>query len=687
MRLFYAVAALLSIYLCSGFALASIPSQPLAQFLQSINVSQSTQNSLSYVNISYKGMSYLLAYDAGSPYLLINQTNGYSLVAGTQQISGIISQYFIAKSLTQVNTTYLSSALYDFNQSSAGPITDCLTETGLNQPNASCTAANFCESCRAVPICGGPQKTPQSLLSVVGYNSPLTTGIQNLQANYTWLVQNITLYNNAVGYLKYPSTAQEGITDLNSAIGSIASITENIYQNPLFPPGPTEPACSPSTPQSQQPWYCVAYGFCQSTTYNYTKLSNLQSYISRINLLNISSGRISQLSQAINSTEQSYAALASAKAALRQRNVILNTTLSGYNTVASGSSALLLNITNQSLSAALQRANANYSKLLENYASANLIPLNSTLKTQYLELKSLYGPLDSAYNNAVSLSLNNTLILLSLGSGESQPPPDVAALSFRQAQLEAELSLKPSNITSVQSGLESVNTAAKSIPQPENPAVGLARQIGAPIATAIIGPSSLQAGIDYAPILSIIPAIIISAAILAALLMFSRNLSKRGKIRRSRSTRRNWKRLFAVVIVVLALYIIGSYVSAVNANSGAPLQVAASAISGAKHVAVAINGTSNPALASCSAKIVSELSNESKNVTSFTINGDACRTGSGISTTDQCLAKFAYEGTPVIILTNSTKNTMSAYSFYGTILSQNGGPGFTSECLAAVLLR
>ncbi len=676
----YSIIAVFILFASVNVALAASNSTtPIDSFLSSFNVSAATERALTYTNITYDGGNYLLAYYSASPYLLINSTSGYSFVLNPTTISAIITPAIVQSSIAKINTTYLSKSLLSYNQSSAASVNDCLVETGLNQPNATCTSANFCETCRSVPVCS-------KVLASVGYGSPFQIGIENFQANYTELRSNLSIYLSAVSSLKSAASAQVGIASLNKAFDNITVITEILYQNPIWTPTQSQGSCNPATPYNQQPWYCVAYGFCETITYNYTMLSNIQNYISRINALPISSTQISSIAQSVSSTENKYASVITASDELKQRNTILNTTLAGYNGILSGADSLSLNISNSTLAAKLAALNANYSVLLNSYASANLTKLNSTLAKQYSSLRAVFLSLNTSYYSALQLSYNNTALLLGLESESSSPSQQVVSLSFKEATLESQLTSKPSDINAVEKNLSALSTQIKAVPHTSDVAGEVSRTLGAPLAVLLLGSSSFSSGVANAPLAATVPSIIISIVILVALFLVYRRLHRHGRIRRSRKTNKNWKMLFVIAAILLLLYIFWSYSAAVAANSSASLPEAASAIGAAKSVAVAINGTSNPSLVACESKIYSILASQSKTVHKITINGEACNTGTGVQTTDSCLGQYAASAVPVIILTNSSRDTLTAYSFYGTVLGQSGNEQFTNSCLASLFL-
>ncbi len=675
-RIYY-VMALLALF---GSANAAGP-HTLNQFLSSFNISNSVISSLTYVNITYNNGNYLLAYSSNSPYLLINATSGFTFVLNPASISSIISATIVKANLKDVNTTYLLKSLQAYNKSSSAPLLDCLQETGLNQPNASCTSQNFCESCRTVPVCA-------QVLSGVGYGSSFQIGIGTLQSNYSHLESNISLYMSSVALLNAGSA--QGIANINKAFANISSITQSLYQNPVFPPpqNANYALCSPSKPATSQPWFCSALGFCQFLTYNYTILGNMQNYLNKIDGLTLSSSQIYAMAQGISTNENNYTAVILASDELKQMNAILNTTLSGYNGIASGSAALLLKINNATLATKLSTANANYTLLLTSYTTVNMTQLSNTIARQYAALKSVYLQLNASYSSAVSTSRNNTALLLELESESSVPQQSAVALSIRETQLSAQLSSRPSDINALSSNFTALNTEIKAVPHSNNLLADMARAIDAPLVSALGGAGSFSSGVREAPLISIIPAIIIAAIILILFYRSFHRLNRRQRIRMHGHARRNWRILSAAVVIVLLIYIIMAYSASVAANGSAPLSAATAAIQASSTVAVAINGTSNPSLVSCENTIASALAHEGKKVIKVTMSGGLCGTVSGaVQTPDQCLAQYASSGVPVIILTNSSFNTITAYSFYGTILSQSGNQQFTDSCLASLFLK
>ncbi len=686
-RFYSVVTSVALVLLFASASAASGSSQSLGQFLSSFNVPPAVQNSLVYTNLTHGSGNYLLAYYNGAPYMLINSTSAYSFVSDPSAISSIISSTIISSSFSKVNVTYLKKSMLAYEMSSQAPLADCLTETGLDQPGASCTKANSCLSCISVPVCS------EVLVGGSQFGGPFQLGIEKLQSDYHGLSSNFSLYFSSVNALS-PSTVQLQIVNIEKSFANISSITQVIYQNPLFPPPASVNYALCSNYGSvtgnftSSNWYCNAFGFCQSITYNYTMLGKMQSYQNKLASLTLSSSQISSMAKGMSTTENGYIQTVVYAQDLALRNKILNTTLLGYNSIVSGAQSLLINVSNTLLSNYLATLAPNYTALINNYKSVNLTALNSTLRKEYSPTKSLYFLLDADYNSALNLSRNNTVLLITLESDSSIPQQQLVGLAFQEAQLSAQLSSNVADIDALRSKLSTLNNQIKSTPHNIDIAGDLTRLIGSPLAQAVIGPGSLAGGEALAPLIATIPAIIASCIILSLLIIVHRRLKKHGRIREHRSVRRNWKILYVIVIVVLALFVVEAYLSAVVANESAPLDAATSDIKASAAIAIAINGTSNPSLLACEKQISAVLAGENKTATLITINGNVCNIGTGsVLTTDVCLSQFASKDIPVIILTNSNKNTITAYLLYGTILSQSGNQQFTSSCLASLFVR
>lgn len=668
----------------SIFSIAHAADPHIVSFLSGYNISASTANSFTYTNITYSGNSYVLAYSGGTPKLLINTTHGYSFVLNAADIASIITNTTIKASLAQINTTYLTDAMHSYDASSAAPLTDCVIETGIS--TATCTVANECQSCEQVPVC-------RKVLLSTGIYGPLVSGIIQFEGAYGQLNSNYSTYFSSLSNLN-ASNAQSSIPNIEKTAANISSITSTLGENPLFPPtkGLNFAACgnygaaTSNVASPSGPWYCSALGFCEFLSYNASTIGNIQTYISSISGLPISKQQILQVAQNVSSYENTYIAPVTSAKQKAKLNEILNKTLGGYNTTVSNANTLLSHISNATLSNDLLRLEYNYTYAQNNYLTANFTSLNSTFKSEYNALKSSYMSLNSSYSYLVSTANNNTALLIELQSGQSYPQ-QLSSLSFQEAQINQQLGGSIQNVSSVKQKLLALSKQLASLSAQPSILQDIVRAVDAPIATAILGSQPFSAAVGLVPLVSLIPSIIIGAILLAALFAFHRRLRRSSRIAANPRTNRNWNILFIFAFILFLAFLAMTYYVSAAANSNSQLYVARDAIISAKAVAIAYNGTINPSMTSCANRLSSILKSEKKAVYTITLNGLQCSTGSSFQTTDSCLSSYASSGIPIIILTNSTKNTLTAYSFFGTILGQSGTPQFTNSCLSYLFIK
>lgn len=672
--------------LAIGFAGAS----NVSAFLRSYNVSASVVTSLSYVSITHSGGSYVLAYLDGRPAFLVNTSaSAYQFITDANSIYGIINTTVLNTSLSKINATFLIGTIKKYNQSSASNVTDCVIETGLSS-GSTCTLENSCQSCLTSELCraalvGG---TPLNKnYAPFGYNSSFEFGLINFEQNYTALRSSLNAIITNASTLS-ASNAESNIGNIRSAFSLYSGVTQNMGNNPIFPPPQNANfgTCSPSQPSNKQPWYCSAVGICQSLQYNVSLLSRAQGYINVMSALPLSRSQVMAVAQNVSSSEAEYVGAVLAAQKKAQLGGVMNTTLKGYNSTVADVRTLLSRVADAQLQGSVNALEANYTELSSSYLSANISSFNRTLSAQYNAVKRQYAALNSTYSSLLGISQENTKLLLNMQSS-GQASSTAAKLSFEQAQLSASLSSGISDVNATKAQLSALNAQiASAQPLPDVPAY-LSRSIGAPVATALLASAGYAAAVSSAPSYAVIPSVVLGALALLALAMYHRKLKGSRRIMVSRRTSRNWRILLGAAIGAVLLFIAATYLVAESASAGAPLSVAAGAIRSSSSVAIIINGQSNPALAACAAEIHAALVQQGKTVSNASISGQSCTSGSSIQTADACMSAYASKGIPVVMLSNSTHDSLTAYSYYGTVLRQSGTPQFTSECLAYLFVK
>jgi hypothetical protein len=521
-------------------------------------------------------------------------------------------------------------------------------------------------------------------------------GVIQFESEYTNLEANFTKYFTSVSSLS-PSNLQSGIGSLSAAFSNISSITNYMYQNPIFPPPATADysACigygssTSNVPSQGGPWYCSSLGFCDFLTYNYSLLGNIQTYVNQISSLPITNQQISQIALQINTNENIYIAPILTEKKLNQARNIINTTLSGYNSTTSDATTLLTHISNTTLQNDLAKVQANYSTLKTGYVSANLTKLNKTLATQYSNLKIVYSKLNATYTLVVNSASNNTVALIELQTGNNKPSVKITALSFREAELNSQLGGSVKNISALKLQLDAVNTASKSLSNNPSFVQDTERFIGAPFAKVILAQlnTPYSSALELVPVFSLIPALILGIIFLVALFYVHSNLTKKNKLAHNTRTAKNWNILFILAGIVVLLFLATTYVVASGANQNAPISIFISSIHSSKTVIIALNGTNNTAMISCADKTKAALVALNKKTQIITMSGIACNNGMPLETTDKCLSYYAANNEPVIIFTNSSLDAITTYSYYGSIMNVNGNTQFMNTCIASTMIR
>ena len=574
-----------------------------------------------------------------------------------------------------------------YNQSSSAAVNDCTVEIGINT-GGTCTLANQCSSCLSVPVCFDTLlgNAKQGFVGA-GYGSPFEFGLIAFSTQYHQLESNLTSYYSNIKI--NPQNPQSSISNFLGSFDNISNVTHSMYNDPIFIPQATVDYSQCPTSGVGGPSYCYLTPICNKLTYNFSLLNNIQQYVTQISQLPISSTQINDVAASINSNENIYITPKLSAEKLDQVKLIKRTTLSGYNGTVAGATVLLMHITNATLQTDLTRVQANYTTLTVNYVPANLIALNKTLATQYSTFNTLYVRLNSSYSAALDLASNNTVNLVELQSGNSNPSSQLTALSFQQAGLNSQLGASIKNLSMLIMQLQSVNKQASSISNYPSVTQTVARIVGAPFAHVVLASigASYPEALSLAPVLSLIPALMAGILLLIVLFWLHSNLAKSHRLAISHKTSKNWQMLYIIAGVVVVLFLFATYTAASSANQYAPISAFVSSVHSSKTVIIALNGTNNTAMILCAAKVKASITAIGKQTQTITMGGIACNNGMPLETVDKCLAYYAANNEPVVIFTNSSADSIGAYSYYGSVLNVNGDPQFMNSCIASTMIR
>ena len=680
-------AAYLLLSLFVLFATTSAASTPLASFLESYNISAATVNAFTSSNITYHSHAYTEFFLNSQPYLLVNTTaKQYSFVIGTPSIAAVINSSVVAESISALGINAIWPAVSAYLNTSATPINDCLAETGLDR--ATCTLSNLCQSCSFVPACN------QVLQQTGGPSEAFGAGIIQFQAQYDALKANESLLISSTSNVTAGSLFSDSAR-INAAFSNVSAITQDIYENPIFPPPASVNLgnCNAigsslaNASLANAPWYCNAVGFCEFTTYNYTKLAVIQNMINTLNKDMPTSSYVDSKAVLINNTESSIIVpLISAQKA-KELSSALNVTLAGYGLTVNETASLLSHISNASLSASLSSLEAGYSNLKQNYLSLNISTAANAVSANLTAVSSLYVKAKPAYAKILGIAQNITALIIALQSGTSNPA--VASIAFKEDALNAVVGGKISNTAAVTKNLTTVQADAKSLETINLNPAELSRSTDGPF-TALLAPAlglTYPAAVASSPAFGALLSLIIGIIALSLLYGFHVYLKKKNKVKLNPRTRRAWAMLFGLVILIVIIFVALTYYYAAAANSSAYIASFENAVQSSKGVGIVLNGTTSPSMISCANRLYNDTVGLGKTAKIAYVSGAQCSIGGKPYTSSQCLNSFVASGTPFVVLTNSSTESIKAYSMYGTALYASGDASFMASCYPALFVK
>lgn len=675
-------AALVLTWMPGAYSMQSVNS-----LLSGYNVSAPLIGSLTPVALSYSSNSYLALYKGGALYFVVNVTGpSYAIVTNTSRIAAIITGRTINTSLSQANFPALVAQMKKFQASSAGPINDCLTETGLST-GATCTLANYCNSCQTIPNCAS------ALASTNGPSGILAVGIMQFASQYAWLNGSFSQFYLALSSVSSNNVASK-LTLMNAAFMNISNLTQVIYKNSLFlvPSNYSQSvfsSCNPGMLPSSQPWYCTTLGYCMNPTYNYTKLAYMTSTVGMINSLPITNSQIMAIASNASSTEMSYISTVLSGQRRAQLSAMLNRTAPGYAALVGNANNLLSAVPNSILLNALNAFRAAYANVTSNYLTINLTAAGGVLAAGYANLTAAYKGVNATYSAVTSGAANSTARLIELQLGSGATSQQIGNLAFAQFRIDAAISSGNfTNITALSATSAAVSKGVSSYFVLPIDFVDIARRIDGPFITLMSSALGLSysSAVSLAPTLGALLSLIIGAAALCLLFFYRSRLRAHHKVVLSRRIRRNWNMMFALIALAVVVYVLLTASLLSYANASAQVSDFRSALGSSKSIVLAVNGTQTRAIQSCLGKIQARMAAEGKSVIPATISGGVCAAENITGSADSCMGTYAKRGIPVVTLTNSTVPAIGVYSLYGTRLYASGNNAVMGSCYFSSLI-
>ena len=682
---------MLIIIACSSSISAASYTAVLAKY----NVTGSVANILVPVQLSMHGDNYTLLYLHGNPYMLSNDTNG-TLVFGSSEAFSVAGSYIISQGL---NSSYIGSAkaaMQNYESSSSTAINECAQITGLAGTigvSFTCTLANGCESCTAIPAC------KKVLVKTGGPSEAFGLGIAQFETQYANLTSDYAEFYTAISTIS-PQNAETNLAELQGAFSGISSITRSIYQNPVFPPTanvsglfgqcrlPANLSQFSNFSLKNAPWFCNAIGYCPLTTYNYSALGSISSLISSISTLPITNSTASKVTANLSNNDYSYYEPILYRQKGAEYAKILNTTLLGYAKLINESESLSAHISNYTFITALAVLQKSYANLSANYVNINLTAYNKTLSLQLKNLTNAYVSSSVTYSSIKTLAAANTRTIITYQLDSNPLPQKLAALTFSQYSINNQIASKVNNTKSTYASLQSINASLHTL-SPNVPFLPeLVRASDSGIVTSIEAglSASYASKVAAAPYYAALISLIIGLILLGILFIEYRRLNARHKIHMKPRARKNWRIIFGLALLFLMIYVASTYYYAASANTFTPVSAFLSSAGAAKATYIISNGSSS-GIANCSKSISAAMLSKGKEFTAVNVSSAGlCSISGFVGNVSSCIDHITAAGSPVILLSIGNSSSIKAYSFYGSSLSVSGSPSFMNECIPAELL-
>ncbi len=683
----YITSVLLLIIALSSINLAYSESS-VKSLLLYYNVPSQTIGTLTFVNVTHGTSTYAALYKNNALYLVVNVTpSQYVLITNKNEIMGIMRNKLINDSIAAANLTALKAKMLKYINTSSTQLNECLSLTGLSR-GYTCTVANNCQSCQVVPSCN------KVLYATNGPTGALGYGIAIFDAQYSALNSSINAFMSAISNVN-SSNAASNIGIISSSELNISNLTSKIYQNTVFPPTQNITSamlsvCTSYHSITSAPWYCYAIGYCGSLNYNYSALYQINAQVATVAALPFSNSSIETIANNVANNAAAYVDPVVNKQKLSQLNLVLNTTLLNYSGLVNKTNVLLSHVSNAIISNELLIMQSNYSNMLANYVTENISAVQQNLSMQMVQLQRDYAAQNALYTEVVTLSENNTKYLIAAQLDTGHLDPNVASLAFRQIDVSQSISGAISNLSLAKQQLTALSQASKSAYYSSIPLISitdLGRFFGSWTAK-LMGSSSasFNSNVALAPVYGASMSFIIGIIFLLALFVMYVLLNSKKKIMKNSTAKSNWHKMFILVFATTVLYTIITFGIDYMAATNSPYYTFNNAVNSASKVVIAANSTS-AAVNNCALAIANSITARNKTAIIAHVNPTSCVYSNYSGTFDDCMNAFAKENTPVILISSSNTNSISAYSFFGTVLYLSGNSTFINTCIPSILLR
>ncbi len=682
MKIRYMLTLFLSIIVLSGSAHALSTTSHLYLFLSQY-INQSVIGSSSFANATINTSSYSIMQISSYQYIVINTTKSqYSFVEDNNTSYLVLKPYLLANlQPNETDVLELNASMNIFRSSGQTLLSQCITVTGLD--HLTCTLANECQSCEAVPICNDYLKETD------GPTGPVGEGVMNFSIHYNQLNSSYNEYFSLASSLN-ASNAAAKLAELSGITDNISSESTEISENPLFPPPANFTAseaasCINYNPNSA-PWYCYSIGLCQVPNFNRTALSNAQVAIYSLQSLSLSNSSIQSIADNATTNANIYLG----PAVITEFSSIEQRFYPQYNSTTKNASALLGFYYNKSLAESLTVLQNTFSELLAHSTQMNITQYNATIAVQLQNVSSMYSSLYSSYKQIIDLSSNNSVGITLHEIDYREQPASLSRIAAEQQSINTQLN---SGINSTQGSSiyqnESAIKGSLGFIAPSTVGSFIKSADGGFIGSILSGSNaSIPAKLSAAPLYALIVSLIISIIVIVIVYFTTYHRFKRKRrLHLHRKAKRAWLALFLAIVVILAIYSISTYAYASAANSFLPASSFFNSVKSHTIVFIAMNGSamSNQSLINCESALSQILTSKNKTVKEVDIQNYSCVSSGTFD--EPCYDQMLSSDNPIIVISQGKANQIVYKGLYGYTLYASGLPATGSSCLLGKLFE
>ncbi len=645
-------------------------------------------NTSTYYPVNYYNSKFLVM-QINNNYILINASSPYQIITNNSIEEPIMRVFLLnAYALNQSLLLGLKDNISTFVNKASQSVSQCLVQTGLNG-SYTCTNANYCYSCQTVNGCStylansNTQPVIQSAIinfskqydiynKSYGNFSKIESKIN--QTNYYNYINQLT--SNASSIIQTPAALQH-----NALFGTPSGFNMNLFKN------------CPAFVSLNSPWYCQLLSFCNTLTFNNTLANNVQTDISKINALPISTTDINKITYNSTALAASYVDPVYIKqnTALYSK-LITNSSMVEYNTAITNATYINSKVYNAQmyqLTSTLQNTfNTIKSKgIYQNITSASITLSSLAQKTQ-IEYKNI----SLVYIHAYNLSQQASAAVL---SKQIDYPSSVqlANLAKNSAQLSAMFNsrINYSQIPLIAKNASTILESAATIPSPfsmSNFVKSTDSFFVFPLsaATAQSLPSRMGVAPLYAALLSFIIGIIILALIYQLTYV---KMLKRHKIKISKSVQRAWMKLFVILFIIVLIYVYLTYMFAVGANNGLPIEGFTSIYnkSTSAYVLLNKNTTINASVSSCINSITAQSKAQNRTITIINETNYECSVSKANTFANPNCISSIPSSTPIILISENGSNYLEYNGAFGYVLYAGGSVTSGNECYLSKIIN